>query len=313
MSRRIVLVSLLFALLLGACASSASPAAQPYAESDYSASDGQVAGGAPEAPAVPAERSAVEDATKAQVQNRIVIKNATLSLVVTDPAASVDQIAKMAEDMGGFVVSSNVYQTTIYTGVNQAAELVNYGNITVRVPSARLNEAMERTKQGAGEVTNENISGQDVTQEYTDLQSRLRNLQAAEAQLKEIMASATKTEDVLAVYNQLVYVQEQIEVIKGQIQYYDQASSFSSIAVDLTPDAATRPIEIGAWKPQGTAKEAIESLIRALQDIADGAIWIALYVLPLGLLFGIPLVALVRWFRARRRNKKAPLTGPTSA
>lgn len=318
MSKHAAFIGLIVALLLGACAPAADLASQRSAEESYGY-PGDVAGGAPAAApmataAAPMEEREAYDAASGVAQtNRLVIKNATLSIVVTDPAVSVEQIGQMAEDMGGFVVASNVYQTTVSTRVGQPGELVNYGSITVRVPAARLTEAMERIKQGAGEVNNENISGQDVTQEYTDLQSRLKNLQAAEAQLKEIMASATKTEDVLAVYNQLVSVREQIEVIKGQMQYFEQAAAFSSISVDLTPDAATRPLEIGVWKPQGTAKEAIEALVQALQNVADGLIWTAIYILPLGLLFALPIYGFVRWLASRRRNRKTSVPGPTSA
>jgi Rad3-related DNA helicase len=129
----------------------------------------------------------------------LVIRNANLSLVVEDPAESADEIASMAETMGGFVVSSNIYQTTY--GTSQAS--TTRASITIRVPADRLDEALDEIVEDAIEVREKNISGQDVTQEYTDLQSRLRNLEAAEEQLREIMASTTKTEDVLEVFNDL--------------------------------------------------------------------------------------------------------------
>jgi len=97
-------------------------------------------------------------------------------------------------------------------------------NIIIRVPAERLDEALDQLIGLAVEVDSESISRQDVTQEYTDLTSRLRNLESAEAQLMTIMDGAVKTEDVLAVYNELVAVQGQIEVIKGQMQYFEQSA-----------------------------------------------------------------------------------------
>jgi hypothetical protein len=108
---------------------------------------------------------------------RVVIKNASLEIVVQDPISSVDAISRMAEEMGGFVVNSNTYRIRTTRG-NEVPE----ANITVRVPATRLNEAMDRIKALVGDpgqdVINENISGQDVTQEYTDLNpgSRTRKM-----------------------------------------------------------------------------------------------------------------------------------------
>ncbi len=235
---------------------------------------------------------------------RLVIKNANLSLVVDDPARSMSAISKLAEEMGGYVVSANLYETQLESGAK-----VPRATITVRVPAERFTEALERIKQESKQIPlNENISSQDVTREYTDLQSRLRNLEAAEAQLKEIMASATKTEDVLNVYQQLVQVREQIEVIKGQIQYYEQSAALSAISVDLIANEAVQPLRIGIWQPVGTAKNAVQALINTLQFIGRVLIWLALYFLPtllvLYLIIGLPLTLAWRSWRRRRAKIK---------
>ncbi|MFH1635252.1 MAG: DUF4349 domain-containing protein [Chloroflexota bacterium] len=231
---------------------------------------------------------------------RMVIKNADLSIVVEDPAQSMDGIATMAEGMGGFVVTSNLWQNTIASGIT-----VPHASITVRVPAERLDEALDEIKSGAGEVLRENVSGQDVTREYTDLRSRLRNLEAAEAQLMEIMENATRTEDVLDVYNNLVNVREQIELIKGQMQYYEQAAALSSVSVDITADDAMQPWKIGNWQPVGVAKDAIEVLINTLQWLGDMVIWVVLCVLPVGIIIGIPLYFTWRGVSRLRKRRKA--------
>jgi hypothetical protein len=224
---------------------------------------------------------------------RLVIRNANLTLVVEDPAASADEIAHLAEAFGGFVVNSNVYQTTFAEGV-----FATQANITIRIPAERLDEALDQIKQDVVEVRSENISGQDVTQEYTDLESRLRNLEAAEIELREIMASLTRAEEVLSVYQNLRQVREEIEVIKGRMQYFEQSARLSAITIDLLPDVVSQPLQIGKWQPQGTAKNALEAMISVVQFLADVAIWLLIF----SPLIAIP-VLILRWWRRRRRAR----------
>lgn len=260
-----------------------------------------IAGGAPSV--APAPDSAQT------VQNRLVIRNANLSLVVKDPAAAIDQFSRMAENMGGFVVSSNIYQTAYSTTSSGDARFVNQANLSIRVPADRLNDALAQIKTASLEVRSQTVTGQDVTQEYTDLQSQLTNLQSAEAQLRQIMENATKTTDVLAVFQQLKDIQGQIEVIKGRIQYLDQSSKLSQITMDLMPDVAAEPVKVGPWSPLGTVKAAYRTLIVALQAAADAAIWAAICVLPIAIVLGLPAFFVVRrWLRRRSRKAEAAPT-----
>ena len=243
-----------------------------------------------------------EELKTQEFQTRLVIKNASLSIVVEDPGESMDSISKLASDLGGFVVTSNLYRIQVNGGVE-----VPQANITIRVPSEKLDQALEVIKSSAGQILNENISGQDVTQEYTDLESRLRNLERAEQQLTAIMEQAWETEDVLNVYNRLVEVQEQIELIKGQMKYYEQSAALSAISVNVQANEAVQPLKIGNWQPVGVAKRAIQALINTLEFIANLLIWIGLYILPVVLILFFP----IRWtwngikkLAARRKAKK---------
>jgi hypothetical protein len=241
-----------------------------------------------------AGKSVFNTADEAISVERLVIRNANLTLVVEDPAKSADEIAQLAETFNGYVVNSNVYQTTFAEGV-----FATQANITIRVPAERLDEALDQIKQGVVEVRSENISGQDVTQEYTDLESRLRNLEAAEVELREIMGSLTKAEDVLNVYQSLRQVREEIEVIKGRMQYFEQSARLSAITIDLLPDVVTQPLQIGRWQPQGTAKAALEALISVLQFLANVAIWLLVF----SPLIVIPIL-IVRWWVRRRHARR---------
>jgi len=217
-------------------------------------------------------------------EERIVIKNGDITIVVADPAKSMDDISAMAVGMGGFVVYSNLYQTVLESGFE-----VPQANITIRVPAEQFLVALEQIEAGASRVMSKNESGQDVTREYTDLQSRLRNLENTEVQLREIMASADKTEDVLSVYRELSRISGEIELIKGQIQYFEQASALSAISVTLFADEAVQPLTVGGWQPVGVVKDAVQALINTLQTLATLAIWLTLYLLPILLLISLPV------------------------
>lgn len=225
------------------------------------------------------------DATVASVATeRMVIQNVDMSIVVADPKARMDEIADMAVRMGGFVVSSNLYRSTY--GPNQIE--VPEGSMTIRVPAEKLDEALASIKENVVEVTYENRSGQDVTSQYVDLQSRLKAKQEAEKNLLKIMDTAEKAEDVLAIYMQVQNIQTEIESLKGQIQYYEEAAALSAISIRLVAEETVKPIEIGGWKLQGTANDAIQDLIRFTQGFTRFLIRFFLTILPALILIAIP-------------------------
>jgi len=234
---------------------------------------------------------------------RIVIKNANLSIVVADPVESMDAIAKMAEGMGGFVVNSNLYKSTTRTGLE-----VPTANITVRVPSDRLDSALDQIKgmveNPRVDILSEDISGQDVTSEVTDLESRLRNLQAAEKQLLEIMENATESEDVIAIFRELTSVREQIEVTQGQIKYYRESARLSAIYVNLQAKEAVEPITIGRWQPGLEAQKAIQALLDGGKYLVNALIWLVLFAVPFLAIIVLPVYLVVKFFRKHAQRRK---------
>jgi len=298
MIKKIIPLMFILSLLgLAACASRAAPTLAPAAEAPREAL-GVAPSVASDSFAGNTPGQGISGAPQAQ-PDRLVIKNASLSLVVDDPVKSLDNISNLADEMGGFVVTANMSETVLDSGAKAPQ-----GNITIRIPAERLNEALKRIKADSKQAPlSENINSQDVTSEYTDLGSRLRNLEATETQLTEIMGSATKTEDVLSVYNQLVQVREQIEVIKGQMKYYEESAAMSAISVNLVANAAVQPLTIGGWQPVGTARNAVQALINTLKTLGSLVIWILLYILPVVLVLFVIFVLPLRWaWRAWRRS-----------
>jgi hypothetical protein len=312
---------ILSVVLLSSCAS----ARQALNIENKSAPPREMPAAAPQAPAydaaggVTASESGPAPTSQVSVPNggpqkRLVVKNANLTLVVQDPPKAMDAISKMAQEMDGFVVSADLSQTELENGVK-----IPQATITFRIPADKLDTALKQLKAMSDRLPiSEKISSQDVTADYVDQQSRLRNLEATEVQLTKIMSDTYKTDEVLSVYSQLTQVRQQIEVTKGQIQYYEQSAALSSVTVELLANAAVQPLTIGSWQPAGVAKDAVQTLINTLKGIVNVVIWLVIYILPvllvLYVIFILPLSLLWRsWRRRRAARKAAAMVTPVQA
>jgi hypothetical protein len=232
-------------------------------------------------------------------QNRMIIYTIHVELVVKDTATTMAQIESLGNEMGGFVSNSTSWKDE---GRLRA-------NITVRVPADRLDEALARIRDLALDVESESRSGADATEEFTDLEARLRNLRTTEEELLELLKTRQETtgdtEAILEVHRYLTDIRGQIEQIQGRMNYLSNLSAMATIHVGLTPDVLAQPIVVGKWQPQGTAKEAIQALIKALEFLVDALIWIVLLVIPVLIVILLPLFlvfrAILKWRRKRRR------------
>jgi hypothetical protein len=238
---------------------------------------------------------------------RLVIRNANLTIVLEDPDAALKFISNLANSMEGYVVSSYGYQTTTSEGVE-----VPRGTITIRVPEARLDETLSAIRglvSDLKDIQSESITGQDVTEEYVDLESQLRNLESTEAQLLEIQKKAETTEDVLAVFNELKNVRSEIEQIKGRMEYLQESARLSSVTVELVAKASIEPVTLAGWEPQGIVLDALQALINAGKFLVEALIWICIFLLPIALVIGVPAFFIRRFVR-RYQAKRKPILPP---
>ena len=305
MGKSKIVIAFLVLLLLAGCASSRN-ANEQTATSDMVKGNGGGPAIAP-MPEMPAEAPAQpqsEEGKNLASADRMVVRTAQMRVSVADPAVAVTQVSKLAESYGGFVVSSNIYESS------RTDTMVYQGSyITIRVPSSKLDEVMGKIRALAADpksgVLSESVSGQDVTSEYVDSEARLKNLEAAEAQLVELLDNAPDLQYTMDVFRELTNVREQIEVIKGRMKYLKESTDLSAISVDFVAEASLKPIEIGGWKPEGTAREAIQALINSAQKVVDALIWFGIYCLPF--LFPVALVVyfIVKSFKKRRSERKA--------
>lgn len=243
------------------------------------------------------------DRAAAQAQGpRVIIYTGNITLVVKDTRAAVNDIAILAGEQGGYVSSSNIYQ----------AGDVPRGSITVRVPADSYQDTLTGLRALAARVERENTSTQDVTEEFTDLEARKTNLEFTEEALQQLLEERQrvgKTSDILEVYRELTNIRGQIEQIEGRMRYLANQSALSTIAIELIPDVLYQPVSVAGWEPQGVAKEALQALVAALQGLANLAIWLVIFVLPLLIIALIPLIimiGLIRWGWKRSRSRKKP-------
>ena len=168
-------------------------------------------------------------------QQRIIIRTVDMQLTVSDVAETVDRVAALAAQSGGWVVSSD-----------RSAR--HGGHIAIRVPAGSLDTAIRRLRELALEVDSEISTSQDVTDEYVDIQSRLRGLRATEVRLLEIMQQAESVEDALSVQLELSDLQTRIEQIEGRMKYLEQTSAYSLINIGLRASPLMLPVYAGPDK-----------------------------------------------------------------
>jgi hypothetical protein len=249
---------------------------------------------------------AANEAGAGDAGDRMVVQTAEMGLVVKDAEATATAIRELVSGLGGFVSNTNLYHDGSQVR----------GSIAVRVPAERLDDAMQQLKTMAVRVLRENLSGEDVTQEYTDLSARLRNLEATETELLAMLTEVRQkpnatAEDILQVYNQLVEIRGQIEQTKGRMQYLENLATLATITIELVPDEAEQPVIEEGWQPAATLRSAANRLVNSLQGLADLAIWLAIYVLPILIILALPIILII-WLVRRNRRRHPKPAAPTT-
>ena len=280
-------------LVVGCGARSVYETASEPMPGDYTEEESAMEAMAPDSGGVSA------DATSAEFVDRMIIYTGDLSLVVADTEVAQDAVVALAEEAGGYVSNADSYRY---------AEGLRRINLTVRVPADAFNDTMAALRDMALEVTKDSVGSDDVTQEYVDLESRLKALEAKAERLEELMDEAEDTEAVLAVYEELSETHIRIEETKGRMRYLERRSSMATITVHLEPDELSQPVEIAGWRPKGTAKRAIEALVSMLQFLVDTLIWIVIAVIPVLAFIGFVIWVAIKILRAifgRGKRRKA--------
>ncbi|HXD08806.1 MAG TPA: DUF4349 domain-containing protein [Anaerolineales bacterium] len=241
-----------------------------------------------------------------QDTNRKIIKNADVRLQVKDTNVAVNRATQIISDLGGYIISSRIWYQD-YFGNN-----LMYASITIGVPVDEFEHALTRLRELAVKVLDETASGEDVTDQYVDLQSQLTNLEATRARIQEFLQDAKTVDEALRINQELANIEAQIEQIKGRMNFISDRSAFSTITINFepefpiltaTPTTTPRPTSTPIpWKPGDTFNDAKNTVTVAYQGIANFLIWLLVVILPI--LLPPALIIWVLWKMLNRKPNK---------
>lgn len=198
---------------------------------------------------------------------RLIIHSGSISIAVTDISASNTQISNLAQSLGGYVVYSSI----------SGEGLDMRGWITIKVPAESFTQALDSLEAMGEELISRNINTSDITEEYMDLDARLRNAEATEQQYLALLERADTVSETLQIYNSLSSIRSEIEVLKGRINYLDKSVEMSQISVYLEPVELADPFSDISWDIGKMFKTALKGLAQFGQWLLTGIVWVLIF------------------------------------
>lgn len=230
--------------------------------------------------------------------NRKIIKTAELQLEVASPTEVQRRIGSIAEASGGFVVSSQVKQQEVADNTKQQVEV----GLVVRVPVSSFDTALNEIRGTANRVMDDKVSGQDVTEEFIDLEARIKTQKALETQFLEIMKRASEVTDALEVQRQVAAVRTDIERLEGRKRFLDNQAGLSTINVSLRTPVL---IAVNSASFSRSIKDATATSVDLATKITLGLIQLIIVSIPLLVMIVLPGALIGRYFI--RRSKRHQL------
>ncbi|MDQ3009172.1 MAG: DUF4349 domain-containing protein [Acidobacteriota bacterium] len=254
----------------------------------------------------PSDSKSLVTADSSQAVEHKIIRNAELTIELDSPEEAQRRIAAIAEKHGGFIVNSESRRND---GNQQAAPRISI-NVIARVPAAKFAEAVAEIEQTGGSLLHRKITGQDVTEEFIDLEAQIRAKRALESQFLEIMKRAQKVSEALEVQTQLAQVRGEIERLEGRRRFLENQAALSTITVTLqTPAPIVAATTGGFWHG---IKLALGDGLDTSAEIVLGLIRFVIVMIPVALLILLPLWFVVRWLRRRVEWPKRAATSNVS-
>jgi hypothetical protein len=256
-----------------------------------------------EARPVQFEKVSLSDSEKVGVTDaaidRKIIRNAELTLEVPQTTDTQQKIMSIAEAHGGFVVTSEAKQRESEEPAQRTLDI----KLVVRIPENQFGAALDQIRGLGGNVSEAKISGQDVTEEFIDLEARIKTQKALELQFLQIMKQATKIADAMDVQRQIADVRTEIEKLEGRKRFLENRSSLSTITVNIiTPKPMVVVPTTGFRHSVG---EAVSESIDVGAAILLFFVRFAIVMIPIGVLVLLPGGLIVRY--GMRRAKRIRL------
>ncbi|HTK38733.1 MAG TPA: DUF4349 domain-containing protein [Pyrinomonadaceae bacterium] len=249
----------------------------------------------PEAQKISLQQS--EESQNAPVtEDRKIIRNAELNLEADSPEAVEQKITSIAESKGGFVVESEQSSSDV------RAKTKDVVTMTVRVPAIKFNEALDEIRSSASRVVVESIKGQDVTEEFIDIEARLKAKKALEQQFLEIMKRSNSVDDALNVQRELADVRGEIEQIEGRKRFLENQASLSTIKIRIQTPAAISASSTGFFY------RLIESFSTGFDFALNfilGLVTFLIAILPFALFIGLPTYLGIRYVWKRQSRPRS--------
>lgn len=236
-----------------------------------------------------APSSAVADSNLAEQK---IIKIGSMTITVDKVDDTVTKVTNVANAKGGFLQSSSVYD-----GSNGS----QYAYVTIKVPVAQFDKTFEEIKKLALIVDQETVSGQDVTEEFVDLQARLKNAKSTEQQYVEILKQASNVDDTLKVTKQLDEIRGTIERYEGQLKYLQNQTDMSTITLTIQEQASK--VSDKPWHPLITIKNAAKTWLNTAKAVIDILIWVVIFAVPIIVIIWV-IVAVIKAIIRKRRTRK---------
>ena len=238
--------------------------------------------------------------------DRKIIRNADITIEVDSTSEAQHRVTSIAEARGGFVVTSEAKQRQSVDPAQRATDF----KLVVRVPEDQFGVALDEIKKLAINVPEEKATGQDVTEEFIDLEARIKTQKALEAQFLGIMRQAYKVEDALEVQRQIAEVRTEIERLEGRKRFIENRSSLATITVNIQapkPVIATTPTGVGH-----SLREAISESVELGSGMVIFFVRFLIVMFPVLLFVGLPSALVLRYFvrRARRVRLAQALATP---
>jgi hypothetical protein len=225
------------------------------------------------------------------VEERRKVRNATISLHVSNVRETVDSIGDYVNKIGGYVVTQSI---------NTPSES-STGNMSIRVPTDELDATLEYLRERSVNVVYESVSGRDITDQYVDTQAKLETLEKTKAIFESMLDETEDFDEILRAQKEILNVQRQIDNVKGQIEYMEGTSETALIRINLSTDA----LELGyapknAWRPKVVFKKAVRSMLVTMRGLGNLAIWLGVY----SVFWLPPVIIVILLVRKAKRKKK---------
>ena len=248
------------------------------------------------------------EGSTAEAADRKIIRNADITIEVPSTVEAQHQVTSIAESHDGFVVTSEAKQRESNDPAQRTLEI----KLVVRVPSNQFGRAFDEIKKLAGNTPAEQVTSQDVTEDFIDLEARIKTQKALEVQFLEIMRQANKIADALEVQRQIAEVRTEIEKLEGRKRFLENRSSLSTINVNIqTPKPIITVTQTGFGH---SLREAVSDSVTLASDMVLFFARFVIMMVPVLLFVFLPMGVAIRYLvrRAKRMRLAQALATPAA-